>query len=178
MDYSRYEHLLFERRDDGVLLITINRPDKYNATNERLHWELSRVWLDVSDDDETRVAVVTGAGKAFSAGGDLDMIERQAGDFRAVAGIMREAGDIVYNIAGCEKPVISAINGALAIPHSSGQMMAAWSPAPTPSRRWPSVSRASSAMMLMSAMSATARPAPTATPLIAEITGFSQPAML
>ncbi len=111
MDYSRYQHLIFDRPQDGVLLITINKPERYNATDERLHWELSRVWLDVDDDPETRVAVITGAGKAFSAGGDLDMIAGQIGDFDKISAIMREASDIVYNIAGCSKPVISAING-------------------------------------------------------------------
>ena len=111
MDYSTYEHLLFERKNDGVLLITINRPEKYNATNERLHWELSRVWLDVDADGETRVAVITGAGKAFSAGGDLELIDRQTKNYAAIAGVMKEAADIVYNIVNCEKPVISAING-------------------------------------------------------------------
>ncbi len=111
MDYDEYQHLLFERPGDGVLLITINRPDVLNATNERLHGELSRVWLDVGEDDATRVAVITGAGRAFSAGGDLDMLERQIGDFKAISGIMKEAGDIVYNIANLDKPVISAING-------------------------------------------------------------------
>jgi len=111
MDYAEYQHLLFERREAGVLLITINRPERFNATDARLHWELSRVWLDVDADDDTRVAVITGAGKAFSAGGDLDMIHEQAGDFSKIAGVMKEAGDIVYNIAGCQKPIISAING-------------------------------------------------------------------
>lgn len=111
MDHEKYEHLLFERREAGVLLITINRPEKLNATNERLHGELSRVWREVSDDPETRVAVVTGAGKAFSAGGDLDMVDRQAKNFRDVIGIMKEASDIVYSMIECEKPVVSAING-------------------------------------------------------------------
>ncbi|MTD43766.1 enoyl-CoA hydratase/isomerase family protein [Conexibacter sp. W3-3-2] len=111
MDYSEYRHLLFERRENGVLLITINRPDVYNATDERLHWELANVWLDVGKDDETRVAVITGAGKAFSAGGDLAMVEGQLGDFKAIRGIFEEASDLVYNIVDCPKPVISAING-------------------------------------------------------------------
>lgn len=111
MDYAKYQHLTFDRPSDGVLLVTINRPERYNATDERLHWELSRVWLDIDDDPETRVVVITGAGKAFSAGGDLDMIEGQVGDFDKISGIMREAGDIVYNISSCSKPVISAING-------------------------------------------------------------------
>ncbi|HXM89171.1 MAG TPA: enoyl-CoA hydratase-related protein, partial [Candidatus Acidoferrum sp.] len=78
MKYSEYQHLLFERKDDGILLITINRPEVLNATNSRLHWELSRVWLDIADDDETNVIVVTGAGRAFSAGGDLEMIQKMA----------------------------------------------------------------------------------------------------
>ena len=56
-DYSQYQYLLFERKDQGILLITINRPEVLNATNQRLHWELSRVWLDIGDDPETRVVV-------------------------------------------------------------------------------------------------------------------------
>ena len=111
MDYTDYQQLLFERPDDGVLLITINNPDKYNATDEVLHNELSRVWMDIDRDAETRIAVITGAGKAFSAGGDLDMIERQTKNYARIAEVMREAGDLVYNIASCEKPVVSAING-------------------------------------------------------------------
>ncbi len=111
MNVADYQHLLFERRANGVLLITINRPDRLNATDEVLHSELCRVWPDVSDDPETRVAVITGAGRAFSAGGDLAMVQSQVGNFRKVAAIMEEARSIVYNIIDCEKPVISAING-------------------------------------------------------------------
>lgn len=110
-DYSSYEHLLFERKENGILLITINRPEVLNATNDRLHWELTQVWRDVHEDSETRVAVITGAGKAFSAGGDLDGIAKRGKDLAAIAKIMKEAGDIVYNIINCDKPIISAING-------------------------------------------------------------------
>ena len=111
MKYEEYQHLLFERRDDGILLITINRPDVLNATNNRLHWELSRVWKDIDDDAETNVVVVTGAGRAFSAGGDLEMIEQMAGSAANIGQAWREAGDIVYNMINLDKPIISAING-------------------------------------------------------------------
>jgi enoyl-CoA hydratase len=109
--FSEYEHLLFERRDNGVLLVTMNRPDKYNAANEQMHGELARVWTEVSDDQETTVAVVTGAGRAFSAGGDLAMVQRMAGNHDRVAHMLKEMSDLVYNMANCEKPIISAING-------------------------------------------------------------------
>jgi enoyl-CoA hydratase len=111
MNYSEYQHLLFERKEDGVLLITINRPEVLNATNNRLHWELGRVWLDIGDDPETRIVVITGAGRAFSAGGDLEMIERMAANPANIAQAWKEAGDIVYNMLNLDKPIISAING-------------------------------------------------------------------
>lgn len=111
MTYDAYEQLLFERRDHGVLLITLNQPEKYNAADEGMHAELARVWADVSRDPDTRVAVVTGAGKAFSAGGDLAMVRRMAGDHERVSHMLGEMSDLVYNIINCEKPVVSAING-------------------------------------------------------------------
>src|SRR3989442_14134846 len=71
MDYREYRHLAFDPKPSGVLLITLNRPDVLNATNERLHWELTQVWRTVDADPAVRVALVTGAGRAFSAGGGL-----------------------------------------------------------------------------------------------------------
>jgi enoyl-CoA hydratase len=111
MKYDEYQYLLFERHPDGILLITINRPDVLNATNGRLHWELSRVWKDVDEDPETNVVIVTGKGRAFSAGGDLDMIDAMKGSHANISQAWKEAGDIVYNMIDCSKPIISAING-------------------------------------------------------------------
>ena len=89
----------------------MNRPETLNSTNFRLHNELSRIWLDIGADPEVRVAVVTGAGDAFSAGGDFEMIEQAIDNPAIVAQNTKEAGDIVYNILNLDKPVISAING-------------------------------------------------------------------
>ncbi len=111
MDIASYQHLTLERQADGVLLVTLNRPDVLNAANERMHRELASVWADISRDPETRVAVVTGAGRAFSAGGDLAMVERQIGDYGLVTGMLSEMSDLVYAMVNCEKPIISAING-------------------------------------------------------------------
>src|SRR3972149_5174216 len=80
MNYSDYRHLVFDLKPNGVLLITINRPEVLNATNARLHWELTQVWLTVDADPKVRVALVTGAGKAFSAGGAPGMVEGVAGN--------------------------------------------------------------------------------------------------
>lgn len=109
--FDKYAGLRFERRDHGILLITIDRPEQKNATDAPLHNALSRVWLDVDDDPEVRVAVITGAGDAFSAGGDLSWIETMIGDYDGMKVAFREAGDIVYNMSSCSKIIISAING-------------------------------------------------------------------
>ena len=111
MDYADYQHLAFEHRPNGVLLITLNRPEVLNAANARLHWELTQVWLTVDADPETRVALVTGAGRAFSAGGDMSLVDEMAGNPDAVARTLREASDLVYNMINCEKLIVSAING-------------------------------------------------------------------
>jgi enoyl-CoA hydratase len=111
MKYTEYQHLVFEQKGDGILLVTINRPEILNATNARLHWELGRVWLDIADDDETNVVVVTGAGRAFSAGGDIDMVQQMVSSAADVARVGKEAADLVYNMINLDKPIISAING-------------------------------------------------------------------
>jgi len=111
MDQSSYQHLKFEQRPDGVLLITLNRPEVLNAADEIMHAELARVWTDVARDEAARVAVVTGAGRAFSAGGDVAMVARMAGNYDRVTRMLTEMSDLVYNMANCDKPIVSAING-------------------------------------------------------------------
>jgi len=111
MNYADFRHLTFESKPNGVLLVTINRPEVLNAANARLHWEFTQIWPVVDADPKTRVVVVTGAGKAFSAGGDLSLVEDMAGNPDALTRTMREASDLVYNMINLDKPVVSAING-------------------------------------------------------------------
>jgi enoyl-CoA hydratase len=109
--YEEFEHLAFERPAEGVVLVKLNRPETLNAANVVLHRELSRVWQVVDDDDTTRVAVVTGVGRAFSAGGDLAMIEEMTTDYEALVTQWHDATAIVEEMVSARTPIISAING-------------------------------------------------------------------
>lgn len=112
MIYEDFQFISFKRYDDGVLLATLNRPEVMNATNARLHWELTQLWGVMQADAATKVIVVTGAGdRAFSAGGDLAWVTEMVGNHDLVSVVMQEASDIVYNMLACDKPIISAING-------------------------------------------------------------------
>lgn len=112
MNYADFQYLTFDHRANGVLVMTLNRPEVLNATNARLHWELTRIWEVVNEDAKVRVVVVTGAGdRAFSAGGDLEWISQTVGNSQMVESTLKEAGDIVFNMLACDKPIISAING-------------------------------------------------------------------
>ena len=111
MNYESFHHILFERRKHGVIWLTLNRPDVLNAANQQLHTELVEVWATLDRDPEVKVIVVTGAGRAFSAGGDLQMVEDAHRNYEEVLRILDEARDLVYNMLNCSKPIISAING-------------------------------------------------------------------
>jgi len=107
-DYRRLE---LAHPEPGILVITMNRPDRLNAADERMHRELVDIWRDVDADDDIDVAVLRGAGKAFSAGGDLDMVEHVIDDWDTRVRVWAEARDLVRNLVDCSKPVVSAIHG-------------------------------------------------------------------
>jgi enoyl-CoA hydratase len=111
VDITSYQRLRLEPRDHGVLLITLSNPGKLNATDGVMHAELARVFREVGEDESVRAVVVTGEGKAFSAGGDLHWIAGQVGDYAQTMRVMKEAGDIVRTMIDCDTPIISAING-------------------------------------------------------------------
>jgi enoyl-CoA hydratase len=109
--YDDFRHLRFSRPRPAVLLITIDRPEVLNAADERLHREFSEIWPVVDADDTVAVSVITGAGRAFSAGGDLAMVGRMTTDHAVVIEQWRDARAVVEAMLASVKPIISAING-------------------------------------------------------------------
>lgn len=103
---GQYEHIALDRREGGVVLATLNRPDKLNAVNGVLHGELARLPQDFDADPDAKVLVITGAGRSFCAGADFSP---SGSSDRIVT--HDEARQIVDNQLNCGKPVISAVNG-------------------------------------------------------------------
>ena len=107
---AEFPHLSFDRPAEGVLRITLEGPG-LNAVDQDVHRELADVWLAVDRDPETRVAVLRGAGRAFSAGGSFELLDAMIDDYAVRTRILREARDLVFNVINCSKPVVSAIHG-------------------------------------------------------------------
>jgi enoyl-CoA hydratase len=113
MTPAEVEHrgvLLVEERG-AVRVVTFNRPDALNAANEELHGALAGVWTRLAADEEMRALVITGAGRAFSGGGDLDLLDRMVHDADLRAAIMEEGALIVRGMASIGVPIIAAVNG-------------------------------------------------------------------
>jgi len=108
--YEAFPSLRFERPEPGILRIVLDGPG-LNAVGPRMHRDLADVWLAVDRDPDVRVAVLQGAGKAFSAGGSFELIEEVIRDYAARTRVLREARDLVLNVLGCSKPIVSAIHG-------------------------------------------------------------------
>jgi enoyl-CoA hydratase len=112
MDYSAYQDLKIRRLEPGILEIVMGEEGgKLSVATARMHAELARIWLDVDLDPDTRVAILRGGGRGFSAGGDLAMVEEMTRDFAVRARVWREARDLVYNLINCSKMVVSAMHG-------------------------------------------------------------------
>jgi len=109
--FSRYRRLRFSRPEERILVITMEREGRLNAADELMHQELVQVWRDVDAAPDVDVAIIRGAGRGFSAGGDLEMVERIADDWGTRVRVWKEARDLVYNVINCSKPIVSAIHG-------------------------------------------------------------------
>ena len=109
--YDPFPALTFDRPADGVLRVTLDAPG-LNAVGPDAHAQLADVWRAVDRDPETRVALLRGAGKGFSAGGSFELIDSMVGDDQATRlRVMREARDLVVNLIECSKPIVSAVHG-------------------------------------------------------------------
>lgn len=112
--FATYDKFLIERPADGVLKLTFNNPATYNSVDAETHRQLTYIWRDIDADPSVRAVIITGEGRAFSAGGDFDLIEELTNDHEVRMRVWKEARDLVYNIINCGKPIISAINGPAA----------------------------------------------------------------
>jgi enoyl-CoA hydratase len=109
--YAKYKELKLDQPGERILRITFDKPETLNSLDKNGHRELTYIWRDIDEDEDVDVVILTGKGKAFSAGGDFGMIEDIIADPKDRARAWKEARDLVYNIINCSKPIVSALNG-------------------------------------------------------------------
>ena len=109
--YAKYDKLKFDYPAERVLRVTFDRPETFNSVDAETHTQMTDMWIDIDRDPDINAVIVTGAGKAFSAGGDFSLIESMIGNSHEIMKTWKEAKNLVYNIINCNKPIISAING-------------------------------------------------------------------
>jgi len=110
MNFSDYKTMAFSRRGK-ILYVTFNQPEKLNSFAGLGHTELSRVWDDITEDADSEIVVVTGAGRAFSAGGDINHMQDIRDNPKVWFQVIREAKRIVLSLLECDKPIIAKVNG-------------------------------------------------------------------
>ena len=108
--YEAFPELTFDRPGDRVLRITLEAPG-LNAVGADAHRQLADVWPVLDRDPDTDVALLRGAGRAFSAGGSFELLESLMSDHAVRVRVIREARDLVFNVINCSKPIVSAIHG-------------------------------------------------------------------
>ncbi|MFQ5699868.1 MAG: enoyl-CoA hydratase/isomerase family protein [Myxococcota bacterium] len=105
LSQSSYQAMRIEKRPNGVAVVTLHRPERLNAVNAQLHHELARFTRDAEADPDVKVVVLTGAGRAFCAGGDFSAGASPGGLS------LEEARQIVDHLLELRKPIISAVQG-------------------------------------------------------------------
>ena len=110
MEYRLPEVIRVES-DGPVRIVHLSRPEQLNAVNDEVHLGLTRLFPQLSADADARVAVITGEGRAFSAGGDFDLLDRMAKDRALRAAVIAEGKELVLNMIRCRIPVVAAVNG-------------------------------------------------------------------
>jgi enoyl-CoA hydratase len=97
--------------DGPIRVVRLNRPDRLNATNHTLHRALADVFPQLDADADARVAVITGNGRAFSAGGDISYLDDLATDATLRRRSLDDGRRIVTGMVACRLPIIAAVNG-------------------------------------------------------------------
>ncbi|MBN9634305.1 MAG: enoyl-CoA hydratase/isomerase family protein, partial [Actinobacteria bacterium] len=99
------------RADGPLRIITLNRPEELNAVNDALHVGLASIWEALNEDAAARAAVITGAGRAFSAGGDFNYLNELRNDEALRQKTIKHGRDLVIGMVRCRIPVVAAVNG-------------------------------------------------------------------
>ncbi len=110
MNYESYANLDI-KVSDRIATVTLNAPEKLNAVNARMHAELARIFIDLNEDDDVDIVVLTGAGRAFSSGGDIDWMQQMIDEPARFEKTAREGKQIIFSMLDCEKPIIAKVNG-------------------------------------------------------------------
>ena len=108
---KNYTSLKFDWAGPRILEVIMSNPGRLNALDRDGHREMAEVWRDIDRDDEVSVAVLRGEGGVFSGGGDLNLVEEMSEDWAVRSRVWREAGELVYNVINCSKPIVSAMWG-------------------------------------------------------------------
>jgi methylglutaconyl-CoA hydratase len=113
MTMSQSDLLILERPGDGVCTVSLNRPEIHNAFDDRLIRDLTACLIELGADDAVRAIVLTGTGKSFSAGADLNWMRRMAdyGEAENLADA-RDLARLMSTLNGLPKPTIAKVNGA------------------------------------------------------------------
>jgi enoyl-CoA hydratase len=102
---------LIDHDDDGVVLVTLNRPEALNSADEEMHTAISRLWTELEATPDVRAVVLTGAGRAFSGGGDLQNLQNMVDSPELRTMVMAESALLVRTMVAFSAPIVSAVNG-------------------------------------------------------------------
>lgn len=111
--YEHYQYIKIEKQN-RIAVVTLNRPEYRNALHMEAHAELEQLWLDLAQDEEVYAIVLTGAGKTFSAGGDIKRMVERAGTVEGLQYSLRipaATKRLLQNILDVPQPIIAAVNG-------------------------------------------------------------------
>ncbi|MBI4307891.1 MAG: enoyl-CoA hydratase/isomerase family protein [Chloroflexi bacterium] len=107
-NYRRYKTLLIDKRE-GILTVTMNRPEYLNAMNREMHQEIRKLWPEVNQDKSVKAIILTGAGRAFSSGGDIRAMKKALS--QPPEPVVQRGRRLVLSMLEVEAPIVAAVNG-------------------------------------------------------------------